>query len=267
MDRGEFLRTPVQQVHGQDRAQNQDIGQFGLRLQGQFQELRMGDVFPEEWRRHGQSDDVVPPHHHQRSQPFELGFDNHRIDGDRHHGHQHQRVAVGAAAVGEHEPVVEEQDGGADQGADDAHDPRPDVFVRVHQVVHDQRHGGTEGRDDRSVDGRGVGRSPQQHVHPAVDNQHRDDQDIARVAPADAERLLREEREGNEEHRRRKDLKHEYLLEVQIIARKGDIERKVRSEKEVGKYQIDIVTRFAHGNSKGQLLHQILPIFAASIPQ
>ena len=62
-------------------------------------------------------------------------------------------------------------------------------------------------------------------------------------------------------------VKYSPVTTMKWMSRKGDIERKVRSEKEVGKYQIDIVTRFAHGNSEGQLLHQILPIFAASIPQ
>ena len=224
MHRSQFLGAPVKQVHRQHRPQDQDVGQFGLCLQRQAQELRMVDVFPEERRRHGQPDDVIPPHHDQRSQPFELGFDNDRIDGDRHHGHQHQRVAVGAAAVREHEAVVEEQHRSPRQRTDDTHDPRLDIFVRVHDVIHDQRHGRAERRNDGGVDGRGVGGSPEQHVHPTVDNQHGDDQYVARVAPPDAERLLRKKGERDEENRARKHLQHEYLLEIEIIARERDIE-------------------------------------------
>ena len=75
-----------------------------------------------------------------------------------------------AAAVREHEAVVEEQHRSPRQRTDDTHDPRLDIFVRVHDVIHDQRHGRAERRNDRGVDGRGVGGSPEQHVHPTVDN-------------------------------------------------------------------------------------------------
>ena len=89
----------------------------------------------------------------------------------------------------------------------------------MHQVVHNQRECRAQRSDDRGVDGRRIGRSPEQHVHPAVDDQQRDDQDVARIAPRDAERLFREEREGDEEDCRREHLKHENLLKVEEIAR------------------------------------------------
>jgi hypothetical protein len=120
--------------------------------------------------------------------------------------------------------VVEEQHRSPRQRTDDTHDPRLDIFVRVHDVIHDQRHGRAERRNDGGVDGRGVGGSPEQHVHPTVDNQHGDDQYVARVAPPDAERLLRKKGERDEENRARKHLQHEYLLEIEIIARERDIE-------------------------------------------
>ena len=188
-----------------------------------------------------------------------MRLDNHRIDGDGHHGHQHEQVPLRTAAVGERESVAENQDSRTDKRADHPHDTRLDIFARMHQVVHDQRHGGAERGDDRRIDGRSVGRSPQQHVHPAVDDQQRDDQNIARIAPRDAVGVVREERKGNEENRRRKHLQHENLLKVEVIARKRDVEREIRPEKDVGKDQIEIIARFTHKRSTRQLLHQILP--------
>lgn len=191
-------------------------------------------------------DDVVPPHHDQRAQLLQLRPDNHRIDGDGHHGRQHEQVALRTAAVRERKAVAENQDSGTGERADHPHDPRPDIFARVHQVVHDQREGRAERGDDRGVDGRGVGRSPEQHVHPAVDDQQRDDQNVARIAPRDAVGVAGKNREGDEENSRRKHLQHEYLLEIEVIAREGDVEREIRSEKNVGEDQVEIIARFAH---------------------
>ena len=255
MHGSQFFRAAVEQVHRQDGAQDQDIGQFGLRIERQTQERHMGDVFPEEGRRDGQPDDVIPSHHDQRAQFFELRLDDHRIDGDGHHGDEHEQVALRPAAVGERESVAEKQDGGPDQRADDTHDAGPDVFVRVHQVVHDEREGRAQRGDDRGVDRRGVGRAPEQHIHPPVDDQQRDNQDVAGVAPRDAERLLREECEGDEEDRRREHLKHEDLLEVEVIARERNVKREIRPEKDVSEDQIEIIARFTHERTILQLSH------------
>ena len=257
--RGQLLRAAVEQVHGQDGSQNEDIAQFGLRKQRKPQKRYVVDVFPEEGRRYGQPDDVVPPHHDQRAQLLQLRLDNHRIDGDGHHGRQHEQVALGAAAVGKREAVAENQDSGADECADHPHDTRPDILARVHQVIHDQREGRAERGDDRGVDGRGVRRPPEQHVHPAVDDQQRDNQNVARIAPRNAVGVAGEKGERNEENRRRKHLQHEYLLKIEVIAREGDVERKIRSEKHIGENQVEIIARFTHKKKTGQLSHRILP--------
>ena len=83
-------------------------------------------------------------------------------------------------------------------GADHPHDTRPDILARVHQVIHDQREGRAERGDDRGVDGRGVRRPPEQHVHPAVDDQQRDNQNVARIAPRNAVGVAGEKGEGDE---------------------------------------------------------------------
>ena len=73
--------------------------------------------------------------------------------------------------------------------------------------------------------------------------------------PRDAERLLREECEGNEEDRRREHLKHEDLLEVEVIARERNVKREIRPEKDVSEDQIEIIARFTHERTIQQLSH------------
>ena len=115
----------------------------------------------------------------------------------------------------------------------------------VRMVRQDGEHR-TEGRDRRSVDRRGIGSSPQQHEHPAIDDQHGHDQDIAEIAQRNAVGPFREKGERNEKNRRRKYLKHKNLLEIEVVARQRDIKRKIGAEQQIGENQIEIITQRSH---------------------
>ena len=88
-----------------------------------------------------------------------------------------------------------------------------------------------------------------------IDDQQRDNQNVARIAPRNAVGVAGEKGEGDEENRRRKHLQHEYLLEIEVIAREGDVERKIRSEKHIGENQVEIIARFTHEKTIQQLSH------------
>ena len=216
----------------------------------------MGDVVPEEGGRDGQPDDVVPPHDHQGAEPLQRLADDDRIDGDRDDGRQDQRVAEGFAAVHEQRPLPEQQDCGADERTDDPRLPHAQVAVRMDQVVGNEREDGAERGNDRGVDRRRVRRTPQQQVHPSVDHEQRDGHDPHDVVPRDAPGAPRKEGEGDEEERRGEHLQHEYLLEIQVVTRQRDIEREVRSEKQVREDQVEMIACFPHELLRPQFLLQ-----------
>lgn len=146
-----------------------------------------------------QPDDIVPSHHHQRPVPLQLRLDDDRIDRNRHHGDEHQGVAQAAAAGCQPKPLVEQEESRTceTQHHTDTACPRNVLFPQQEMSRQDGEHR-TEGRDRRSVDRRGIGSSPQQHEHPAIDDQHGHDQDIAEIAQRNAVGLFREKGERNE---------------------------------------------------------------------
>ena len=132
--------------------------------------------------------------------------------------------AQAAAAGCQPKPLVEQEESRTceTQHHTDTACPRNVLFPQQEMSRQDGDHR-TEGRDRRSVDRRGIGSSPQQHEHPAIDDQHGHDQDIAEIAQRNAVGLFREKGERNEINRRRKYLKHKNLLEIEVVARQRDI--------------------------------------------
>ena len=246
MHRCQLLGATVEQIHRQHRAEQQYVEQLGKCRHRQSQKGRVGNVLPKQRSRNREPYDVVPTHHNQRAEPFELRFYDYRIDRYGNYRNQNQRIAIVAASVRKYKSVVEEQDACTDKGEYDTCDAcRCEGCVRDNPRKEECEHR-AEGRYCRGINGIGVGGSPQQHVHPSVDYQQRYDEDIAEVAPGDAVGALGEDGKGDKEHRRGEDLEHKYLPKVEEVFGQRDKKRKVGAKEQVGADQIPIILDFSH---------------------
>lgn len=179
MDRRQMLCSAIEQPHRPDRAEEQHIPQLTQCDERHPQHGREVDVTPKEGERDGQTDQVVPPHDDACTEPLQLWLDQYRVGSDGDDGEEHEQVAVAATAVYEDETAIEDQEPRPDGDRPHTDNARAvEGGGSVEQPVDQQREGGAERGDDRRVDRSGVGGAPQDQIHPPIDDQNRDGQDV-----------------------------------------------------------------------------------------